>query len=157
MAITAVMTSYPAAIVEWATDPRTGIQATEQYRSFPPNSGEVKAFCDSEVRRIHEASKERPNFRKRDYVPPESYPGCRANLLMHADAPQFGAVEAWSKSPDADDRDWRYDDRGRLWIALSVWNNLSAGRLTAGRQVGSVISDAELRARYGRAEAEAGQ
>lgn len=30
-----------------ATHPRTGIQATENFKAWPPNSGEVKAFCDA--------------------------------------------------------------------------------------------------------------
>lgn len=125
-----VLTKYPAAIVEWATDPRTGIQATEQFKSFPPNSGEVKAFCDAEVRRIHEAGKQAFRFHRREYVPPDLSPGCRANLLVHSAVTMFPELKTWTESPKADPLDWKHDEEGRgIWVNLLVWQHMTTGQL----------------------------
>jgi hypothetical protein len=85
------------------------------------------------------------------------YPGSRANVLILADAPQFAVVEAFVDSGECDSRDFERTDRG-IKIALSVFENLAAGRLNLGpgsRARKVAPSDAELRAMYGKREAEA--
>jgi hypothetical protein len=148
-----VLTKYPKAIVEWATDPRTGIQATEKFASFPPNSGEVKAFCDAEVKRIYEAGKPAPRFRKHEYLQAERYPGYRANVLVRADAPQFPKVKAWSETAEADPFDWRLDSVG-IWVALSVYDAIIGGRIIAGKDW-QEVSAAAVRAKIAADEAAA--
>lgn len=152
-AITLVLSEFPKAVVEYATDPRSGIQATEQFRSFPPNSGELRAFCQQEVNRAHRMAQPAPKLANRFYTPPPSFAGCRANVFVHADAPQYPALKAWQESGDADSRDWKWDDEGRsgIWVALSIVENM--GGLAKGRI--QAASDAMVRAELGRREAEA--
>ena len=156
-AVTLVLSEYPNAIVEFATDPRTGLQAQEKFRAFMPNAGEIKAFCEDEMRRAHLMAQPAPKFRKHEYVPPPSFPGCRTNVLVFADAPQFAAIKAFVESGNADERDYEFASSG-IKVSLSVFENLAAGRLNLGpegrtRQVAP--TDAELRAMYGKREADA--
>ena len=53
-------------------------------------------------------------------------PGYRANVFVHADAPQYQAMLAWSKK--ADKCDWCLDARGRrgIWVALSEFNRVNS-------------------------------
>ena len=154
-AITLILSEFPRATVEFATDPRTGIQSTEQFRAFPPNSGEVKAFCEEDIKRAHRMAQPVSTFRKREYSPPPSFPGARANLHVLAEAPQYGAVKAFVDSGECDSRDFEFTDRG-VKVALSVFQNLAGGRLnTGGRTRHIAPTDAELRAMYGKREAEA--
>lgn len=46
-AIAAVLAMYEPDLIREATDPRTGIQATEKFAAFMPNAGELKIFCDA--------------------------------------------------------------------------------------------------------------
>ena len=153
-AIMMVLTKYPLAIVEWATDPRTGIAAVEQFRAFPPNAGEVKAFCDEEVRRIHEASKERPNFRRREYIPPRNDPGCWANVFVGTVSPNYAAALAFTESPNVDARAWRFGEFqgiSGVWIALNDYDKMRGGIGLS--KTWQYSSDAALRAHYGAQEA----
>ena len=52
-----------------------------------------------------------------------------ANVFVHADAPQYAALDEWRRSGRADPRDWHDDDRGRagIWVALSIVQRLAAG------------------------------
>lgn len=50
-AITLVLAAYDGSVICEATHPRTGIQATDKFKSWPPNSGELKEFCDGLVAR----------------------------------------------------------------------------------------------------------
>jgi hypothetical protein len=45
-AVAAVLSCYSNDTIREATDPRTGISATEKFAAFMPNPGEVKLFCD---------------------------------------------------------------------------------------------------------------
>jgi hypothetical protein len=154
-AITLVLSDYPRAVVEFVTDPRAGIPA--RYK-FPPSAAEVKEACDAEMARAVRMAQPVSRIRPRDYVPPRADPGCRANVFVHADAPQYAIVKAWSESKEADERDWKLDDRGRagVWVSLSIYENIAGGRIRVG--VGKnwqSPSDAAMRAEYGRREAEA--
>ena len=53
-------------------------------------------------------------------------PGYRANVFVHADAPQYQAMIAWTKK--ADKCDWRLDSLGRrgIWVALSDFNRINS-------------------------------
>lgn len=45
--IACILEAYDNGVIYEATHPRTGIQATEKFKSWPPNSGELKEFCDA--------------------------------------------------------------------------------------------------------------
>ena len=148
----AVLERYDDVVIEAVSNPRNGIQRRS---NFPPNVKEIGDACEAEAARRFEIAKAarapRPQL-NRPYVPPANHPGCRANLLVLHEAPQFAAVEALVGSGQVDERDWQRETRG-IKIALSVFESLSAGRLTVGRHVAP--TDAELRAMYGKREAEA--
>lgn len=56
----------------------------------------------------------------------EHEPGYRANVFVHADAPQYQAMLAWSKK--ADKYDWCLDPMGRkgIWVSLSEFNRVNS-------------------------------
>lgn len=82
-------------------------------------------------------------------------PGCRVNVFVHADARAYPAMLERSQSPDADPKDWKLDESGRpgIWVALSWLETMGSGKWR--RAIAAPITDAELRARYGKAEADA--
>ena len=147
-----LLEQYDVGVIEYISSPTTGVQRKYDY---PPNIKQIGDACEAEAARRFEIAKAarapRPQL-NRPYVPPANYPGCRANLLVLHEAPQFAAVEALVGSGQIDERDWQRETRG-IKIALSVFESLSAGRLTVGRHVAP--TDAELRAMYGKREAEA--
>lgn len=131
-----VLQEFPQSVVEFATDPRTGIQGTEKFRSFMPNSGEVRAFCQAEMRRIAESARpihKAPNCR---YVPPARSPGSRANVFVPADNPVYAQLVAWSRGKDADECGWLMcTDRAGIFVSLNVLQNMHVVRKTAAPQV----------------------
>jgi hypothetical protein len=153
-AITMVLNEYPRAIVEYVTDPRCGIQSLEQFRAWPPNSGEVKKACDDELARAHRMSKPGPIFRKRDYVPPRNDPGCWANVFVGPSSPNYAAALAFTESPEADRRAWRFGDfRGinGIWLSLNDYERARGGVGLA--KTWQSPSDAAMRAHYSAEEA----
>lgn len=154
-AIMMVLSQFPRAIVEFATDARTGIQSQEKFKSFPPNSGEVSEFCDAEIKRIQTMAKPAWKFRRREYVPPPSHPGCRANWHIFPTAPRtYAAAVAFSQDPTADPRDWKFDEHGDgIWLNASLIDAITGKRGDRGGM--KQLTDSELRAHYGKREAEA--
>jgi len=153
-AITMVLSEYPRAVVEYATDPRTGIQSQEQFRAWPPNSGEVKKFCDDEMVRIHRMSEPVYKFRAPDYIPPRNDPGCWANVFVGPSSPNYAAALAFTESPDADRRAWRFGDfRGinGIWLSLNDYERARGGVGLA--KTWQSPSDAAMRAHYSAEEA----
>ena len=150
-AITLVLTDFPKAVVEYATDPRTGIAARDEFKAFPPNAGEVKEFCSEEVERIRKAAKPAPKFRKFEYVAPERYPGCYAIQFVHADAPQYASIRAWASGPEADPLHWKEDPKKRpgIWISLMMFDLIAFGGRTRFKQPFRTPSNEDLLDRYG--------
>ena len=150
-AITLRLSEFPRAVAEYVTDPRVGIQSQERFRSFPQNAGEVKEACDAEIARAHRAQQPAPKFRKREYVEPDRYPGCRANVLVVGAAPQYAAIVAWTKLPDTDERDWKWDENGRdgIWVTLTAFNAYG-NRSSSISKTWKSPSDAELRESFAR-------
>lgn len=153
----ALMERHRESVIMAATDP-TNARSIQRKHQFPPNIKEVADALDAEAAeqaRLVKAAQQPKPILNRAYVPPPNFPGCRANVFVHAAAPQFGAIKSWSESPEADARDWKHDDAGRagLWVGLLIWDGVCGGRITGARQVGSLISDAEMRAHYGQQEA----
>lgn len=84
-AIAAVLAMYDDEIIMSVTDPRSGITTTDKFGAFPPNSGEMKAYCDGVASRQdrigHYASLPRPAGRVALPAPPPK-DGRRANLFI---------------------------------------------------------------------------
>lgn len=146
-----VLNSYSLPVIDYISHPLTGIQIKSE---FPPTLKQVKDACDEEQARRDRLAKFEAHPHRVRYVPPEipNHPGCRCNLFVHADAPQYPALLAWSQSPQADVRDYKLDDHGRagLWVSLSIFNDLHQLHHVRGFKT---LSDAELRAHYGQREA----
>jgi hypothetical protein len=46
-------------------------------------------------------------------------PGCRANVFVASNTPQYAAMLKRSQGKDADPLDWRHDaERGGIWVVL---------------------------------------
>jgi hypothetical protein len=152
-AIAAVLSDYPRAIVEYVTDPRVGIPSRIKW---PPSVAEVMEACDAEMKRVETMSKPIPNFRKREYMPPRTDPGCWANCFVGPESPNYAAAVEFTKAPDTDARAWRFGEfRGisGVWLAYPNYETI---RLGGGRMAGKTwqsMSDAALRAHYGAEEA----
>lgn len=116
-AITMVLSEYPAAVIEYATDPRTGLQGPQHFPSWPPNSGEVREFCDDEMRRIARMSQPIRGRRLISYEPPPNHPGCWAKCFIGEDTPLYARAMQWTQIQDA--RAWKMgdlNDRKGVWI-----------------------------------------
>lgn len=78
-AIAAVLAMYEPDLIREATDPRMGIQSTEKFAAFMPNSGEVKAFCEALASQKERIARYRllppPDPQTRRPVPPDPAPG----------------------------------------------------------------------------------
>lgn len=122
-AIAAVLSMFDPALIREVTDPRTGISQSDfmdgRFRSFMPNSGELKAYCESIARhRERIARLGAIHIPKRLPPPIDTRPGRRANVFVPPEAPQYARCRERTK--DADPADWKYDEQGRpgIWVAL---------------------------------------
>ena len=121
-AIIAVLTRFPQHVVEYVTDPRTGLPSAAQWL---PSVAEVKQACIKRQAYLARLVDFDRRFGNRPSVAPlpafdKSRPGCRANVFVHADAPQYTRSLEALKS--ADPADWKLDDGGRpgVWLALGL-------------------------------------
>jgi len=116
-----VFERYGADVADAVTDPRNS-SALQVKHKFPPSLAEVAEACEAEqqkrYRYAEEIKRPKPQL-NRPYTPPPNYPGCRANVLVHPDAPQYGMVKALIESGTLDERDYLIDPKG-LRIALYV-------------------------------------
>jgi hypothetical protein len=119
-AITLVLSEYPEVIVNYVTDPRSGVQTRGKFKFVMPNAGEVKEACDEEMVRIHSMQQPwRKRNENRPYEKPPNIPGRRANIFVHPNAPQYENLIAWKDG--ADPLDWKWDaSRTGIWVALSA-------------------------------------
>lgn len=144
-----VLMQWPESVIEAVADPRRSRSVQQSY-TFPPSLKEVVDLCSEEAevqRKLREAAHQprSDRNRNRDYVPPPNFPGCRCNVFVHADAPQYPALWEWSQLPDTDARDWKLDERGRLgvWVALSIFQTIGTIRQRSSNW--KTPSDGELR------------
>jgi hypothetical protein len=168
-AVAATLTDFSRDVVDFITDPRTGIASQLK---FLPSVAEVREACELERekmwKRKHATPRPRPvvehvgepmteperraryerimrerypqwgasvGLRPRDdwewgdwangnvpppYVSKFDAPGRRANVFVHADAPQY--ANACEIARTADPADWMLDPAGRpgVWLALSL-------------------------------------
>ena len=112
-AIACVLAGYAESVIYESTHPRTGIQASEKFRGFPPNSGEVKDFCDDlaerNARHAKLASLPRPNLTPRLLLVDDT-PGRLANLFVGNDKPAYQAMCERAKTADPKWWCWYRDD-----------------------------------------------
>lgn len=127
MACSAVLSLYAPDLIREVTDPRTGIQNAPDFRAFPPNSGELKAFCEAEISRrarLGAYQKLPPVSAAPRLDSPEKLPGRCANLFVRSDMPRY--AEMLERTKNADPKDWRSDPaRGGIWVSLAWWTDRS--------------------------------
>ena len=70
-ALAAILGDYPAQLVDYAADPRTGVST--EYPMGLPNVGQIRQFLDAALRRMEIMSKPKPIAKP--YVPPPLKPG----------------------------------------------------------------------------------
>jgi hypothetical protein len=151
-AISSVLSEYSIAVIDYVTDPRTGLPLDLK---FLPSVAEVREACDRRAEQIRRMEKPKVYRENRSYVPPAKFPGSRANLFIGEALPQYQQVFEWSRQPGVDECDWRRGElngRKGIWIALNIWENFHAIKRAA---TWKSMTDAELRAHYGRREADA--
>ena len=147
-AVAAVLSRFPQHVVEYVTDPRTGLAGTYEWL---PSVAEVKKACTERQAYLDRLDDYDRRFGDRKPVttrllpPAYSLAGSRANVFVHADAPQY--PRACELAAGADPPDWKHDEAGRpgIWIALHLFE---AGPQPKMRRWHSP-NDAELRAKYG--------
>jgi hypothetical protein len=126
-AIAAVLTLYDFEIMREVTDPRTGIQTTEKFMTFMPQSGELKHYCDGIAERKYRleqlAKIPRPVPASRRLEAPERAPGEFANIFVPEGHPRYARLCEWTKT--AAPKFWKFgrssDNRPGLWVSLDVW------------------------------------
>src|SRR5262245_7546966 len=149
--IAAVLAMYEPEIIAQVTDPRTGISTHEKFRTFMPNSGELKAYCDEHQaiadRRRRYAALPRPNFLRIEGEKPQQN---LANLFVPADSPNYQAMKDWTET--ADPRYWRADPDGRPGIWVPIWIFSEARRRVTKSRMETFrpFSAEDLKALYGR-------
>lgn len=120
-AVAATLSRFPQAVVEYVTDPRTGIPGSI---AWLPSVAEVKSACMSRQSYVDKIADYDARFTGRKplpALPPNTRsPGRRANVFVHAAAPQY--KRACDLAKDADPADWKHDPQGRagIWIALNL-------------------------------------
>lgn len=134
-AIAAVLALYDPEIIAQVTDPRTGISTHEKFRTFMPNSGELKAYCDEHQairdRRRRYAALPRPSFDRPKLLEGPRAPGRRAQVFVGIDMPGYPAMV--QRAMQADPAEFRYDEqRLGIWVALG-WLDDAAAKPTARR------------------------
>ena len=124
-AIACVLEAYDDWIIREATHPRTGIQATEKFKAWPPNVGELKEFCDvmaeSAKYAVHDHLP-KPNLLPRIPPPIDSTPGRRANLLVTERSASYGYMLQRAQHPDSDPVDWIMVPGG-IKVPLHWWHD----------------------------------
>ena len=112
-----VLEGYTDAVIRAVTDPRTGIQ---RRLKWPPSIAEMVEACDDEAARLETIGRYRNLSTSRfESLPTDDRPGRRANVFVHAAAPQYAKMVETAQT--ADSADWKLDPDGRpgIWIAYN--------------------------------------
>jgi len=109
------------------TDPRTGIQTTEKYMTFMPQSGELKVYCDgvaavrARIQRL--GALPTPDFSRTRLPPPPSMPGDLATVFVPENNPRYASLVEWSRQTETDARLWKFDERRGICVAWNIWDD----------------------------------
>lgn len=121
-AVAATLSRFSASVVEYVTDPRTGIPGSCEWL---PSVAEVKAACvarEDYLVRLRDLDR-RFGGRKPLLALPldRDRPGRRANVFVPAGTPFYD--RACKIAETADIADYKRDPEGRpgIWIALHLW------------------------------------
>jgi hypothetical protein len=127
-AMAAVLTLFDRALIAEVTDPRTGIQTTERFQTFPPQPGELKRYCDTivahrdRIRRLAELPSPLPVSHR---LANQSQAGSLANVFVPQDHSRYAGLCEWTNT--ADPRLFRVgissDQRPGLWISREVFDS----------------------------------
>jgi hypothetical protein len=122
-AVTAILTRFPQHVVEYVTDPRTGIPSDAQWL---PSVAEVKQACLKRQAYLDRLADFDMRFASRSPTAAlakfdNTRPGRRANVFVHADAPQYSHLLEVTKT--ADPADWKPDEGGRpgIWVSSGLF------------------------------------
>lgn len=103
-AIAATLGDFPRQVVEYVTDPRTGLPSTSK---FLPNVAEVRSACVNETARLQLGARPKVVFSR--YVLPDKPAG---DLFVRYDRPRYAEMnEMLSKNPDQGRR-----EKDGIWI-----------------------------------------
>ena len=126
-AIGATLGDFPRQVVEYVTDPRTGLPSTSK---FLPNVAEVREACVREAKRLQQGLQPRIKFTR--YVLPDKPPG---DLFVGCDRPRYSEMsELLDKQHELGRR-----ERGGIWIPRHWYEKRVGGsteeeRIAARRQ-----------------------
>jgi len=121
-AIAAVLSLYDASLQREVTDPRTGIHTTEKFKTWLPNVGELKAYCDAIVAHRENLKRLGPPSRAFIPLPPPRQPGDLATVhVPHTHSRYAGLIE-WSAT--ANPRLWKLGVNSEgvpgIWVAFGI-------------------------------------
>jgi hypothetical protein len=123
-AIAAVLTLYDFEIMREVTDPRTGIQTTEKYMTFMPQSGELKVYCDglaNRRERVQQLGARTVDFTRARLPAPPPAPGDKATVFVPIGNSSYPALLEWSNT--ADPRLFKFEARPGIWVSYDTWEN----------------------------------
>lgn len=130
LAITAVLAMFDPELIREVTDPRTGISTDERYAKWPPNSGELKLYCEGKAAvkaRIQRyAAMPKPDFSRPRLSAPEPRPGRRANLLVRRGMPRYDEMCERARSGNADPAEFQFVPEG-IRVSLAWWDRSRIG------------------------------
>lgn len=121
-AVAATLGRFRTAVVEYVTDPRTGIPGSCQWL---PSVAEVKDACvarQAYLDKLDDLERRFGGRRPLLSLPLDrARPGRRANVFVPAGTPFYD--RACKLAETADPADWKQDPDGRagIWIALNLW------------------------------------
>lgn len=142
-----VLEAYADNVILYVTSPQTGIQ---RRCKWPPTIAEVVEACDAESARQATLARYAaiPKPRSRTALLPDTRPGRRANVFIHADAPLYPRMLEQSKSRDANPADWWLDEtRPGIWVSLGWVDGPAKGMWK--KPIYPLPSDDDLRSQYG--------
>jgi hypothetical protein len=129
----ALMERYPERVIVAATDPLNH-RSIQRRHQFPPNFKEVADSLELEAAeqlKIAKALNVPAPVRKFDYVAPRNDPGCWVNCFVGQSSPSYAAALAFTESPNADKRAWRFGelrDVAGVWLSLNSYEMIRGGR-----------------------------
>ena len=128
--VAAVLTLYDFDLIREVTDPRTGIQTTEEHMTFMPQSGELKRYCDKvaahrdRMKRLADMPRPVPASH-RLAAPTATEPGSLANVFVDQYHHRYARLV--EKAQAGDVRMWKFgqssDGRSGIWIARNLWED----------------------------------